>query len=211
VVLAIAVLATTSADAWGVRAADPQRGSGIAAAKCAVCHGTHGNSKASQYPKLAGQNPRYLYYQLQAFKAGERRSSVMSTIVAGISNADLADVASFYARQTIQPDRVTDKSLAAAGKNIFFNGTAGGTVPACATCHSAPSGGGMPMMGRMSMMGRGMKADVPNLNGQHAAYTVARLAQFAAGERPATVMDRIAASLSAYDGRAVAEYISGLR
>ena len=32
---------------------------------CAACHGTDGNSISSDWPKLAGQNQRYLYEQLQ--------------------------------------------------------------------------------------------------------------------------------------------------
>ena len=70
----------------------------------------------------------------------------------------------------------------------------------------------MPMMGMMGhgmmgMMGSGM-ADVPNLNGQHAAYIVAQLNGFADGARQGTVMNRIAAALSEADKMAVAEFLS---
>lgn len=77
--------------------------------------------------------------------------------------------------------------------------------------------GGMPMMGHgmmgmMSggMMGHGMMAEIPNLNGQHAAYTIDELNRFASGERRGTVMNRIAAALTRTNAKAVAEFLSGV-
>lgn len=61
------------------------------------------------------------------------------------------------------------------------------------------------MMRMMPMM-----ANVPRLNGQHSAYIVDQLNRFASGERPATMMGGIAASLSESDIRAVAEFLSSL-
>ena len=73
--------------------------------------------------------------------------------------------------------------------------------------------GHMPMMGMMGhgMMGMGGVGNVPRLNGQHPAYVVDQLNRCAAGERQGTVMNRIAASLSEQEVKAVAEYLSGLR
>jgi cytochrome c553 len=67
---------------------------------------------------------------------------------------------------------------------------------------------GMPMMSGMRMMGA--TANVPSLDGQHAAYIVDQLIRFSSGERPARVMGAIAAGLSATDKNAVAEYVSTL-
>jgi cytochrome c553 len=33
-------------------------------AQCAACHGADGNSAAPNFPKLAGQNAKYIYKQL---------------------------------------------------------------------------------------------------------------------------------------------------
>ena len=84
----------------------------------------------------------------------------------------------------------------------------------CAMCHGSSEqrgmmGGGMMGHGMMGM-GNGMMSSVPDLNGQHAAYIVDQLNHFATGQRQGTVMNRIAASLSEADRRAVAEYLSGL-
>ena len=188
---------------------DPQQGRATAEAKCASCHGADGNSADPKYPKLAGQDPAYLYWQLWAFRKGTRRSDIMAGIVAALSDSDMADAASFYSRQSRQPDTVKDERLAAVGERIFFAGAGPGMSPPCAMCHGAPGQRGMPMMmGHMQMMG--MMANAPNLSGQHAAYIIDQLNRFASGERPAMMMSRIAGTLSEPNKQAVAEYLSGL-
>ena len=192
---------------------DPGQGKRIAEAKCGACHGIDGNSPDPQFPKLAEQNPAYLYRQLWAFKEGTRKSDVMSGIVASLSDTDMADAASFYSRQPRQPATMKDVRLAAIGERVFFNG-----MPSCAMCHGSGGRQGMPMMGMMGhgMMGHGMMgmmgsgmADVPSLNGQHAAYILDQLNRFARGERQGTVMNRVAPTLSETNKRAVAEFLSG--
>ena len=204
---------------WGGQysVGDPEHGRSIAEANCATCHGADGNSADPQYPKLAGQSAAYLYRQLWGFKTGARGSDIMSGIAGALSDADMADVASFYNRQAVQPDAITDVRLAALGQQIFFAGVGPGMAPPCAMCHGARGQGGMPMMGRMpmGMMMRGMPmmgmmADVPSLNGQHAAYICNQLGRFASGERQAGVMGPIAAVLSTTNKQAVAEYVSAL-
>lgn len=73
----------------------------------------------------------------------------------------------------------------------------------------AHSMGGMMRGGNMGMM-MGNTAAVPNLYGQHLAYTVQQLDAFAKGKRRGTVMGPIAATMRAQDRKAVAEYLSGL-
>lgn len=197
---------------FGSADGDPEHGKKIAEAKCTACHGADGNSADPQYPKLAGQNPTYLYSQLRAFKTGARSSDIMSGIVAALSDADAADVVSFYSQQAIRPDAVKDRDLSSAGERIFSSGAGYGMAPPCAMCHGSATQRGMPMMGMMGrgMMGSGMMANVPNLNGQHGAYIIDQLNRFASGERHDRMMERIAASLSEMDKKAVAEFLSGL-
>lgn len=180
------------------------QGQHIARATCAACHGADGNSTNRLYPKLAGQKPSYLYRQLSAFRQGTRKSAVMSGIVSTLADADMANVASFYGKQLRKPDAVQDSRLAALGERVFYSG-----MPSCAMCHASggPSGmmGRMPMMG---MMGSGMMANVPNLEGQHAAYIVKQLDDFADGERQGMMMNQVAATLNETDRKAVAEFLS---
>jgi cytochrome c553 len=134
----------------------------------------------------------------------------MSGIAASLSDAEAADAASYYALRAIRPDSVEDWSLASLGQRIFFAGAGAGMAPACAMCHGPTGRPGMPMMG--SMMGSGGSANVPTLNGQHAAYIVDQLNGFASGARQSAMMmmNRIAAALSETDKKAVAEFLSSL-
>lgn len=179
-------------------------GQRIAASHCAACHGTEGNGTEPQFPKLAGQNPAYLYRQLQAFRSGTRTSPAMAQAVAGLSDAQMAGLARFFGEQSIRPDPVTNPGLARLGERVFFE-RGGQGAPPCAACHSA-NGGGMRMRG---MMGGGMGGPIPNLYGQHAAYTLDQLNRYASGARPDGVMNRIATTLSEAERRAVAAYLAG--
>ena len=184
----------------------------IAAAKCAMCHGPDGNSTNPLFPKLAGQDPAYLYDQLLAFKSKTRSSAIMAPMAAGLSESDAADVARFYGAQRIRPDSVKDRAQAEEGRQIFDGRAARPGVPACAMCHG-PGGARMPTM--MGMMG-GMMAPIPNLYGQHAPYLVKQLNNFATGRRQGAMMNgammnRIAAALSESDRKAIGAYLSGLR
>jgi cytochrome c553 len=190
--------------------------------QCAACHGSDGNSRDPQFPKLAGQDPDYLFAQLWAFRTGARPSDVMAPIAAKLSEDDATYAAWFYSRQVIRPERVKDKALAAAGERIFYAGDNAGLVSACVMCHGSAGQRGMPMMmGHMGMMGRGMTGhgmmggmimpNVPKLNGQRAAYLIEQLDRFADGRREGMIMPRVAGSLSEVDRRAVAEFLSGLR
>lgn len=194
------------AESGGANAAlrgNAERGQRIAAS-CAACHGADGNSTDSQYPKLAGQTFNYLYAQILAFKSGARESAIMAPLVANLSPADAADVARYYSEQPIKPDRITNRTLARAGERIFSQRGASGS-PSCAMCHSG-NGARMPMMRMMGVN----PADIPNLNGQHAAYILDQLNRYASGARPDGVMNSIAAALGQRERQAAAEYLAGL-
>jgi cytochrome c553 len=48
-------------------------------------------------PNLAGQKEFYLVHSLMAYKAGERKSPMMSAVVKSLSDEDLANAAAYYA------------------------------------------------------------------------------------------------------------------
>jgi cytochrome c553 len=200
------------------RLGDREHG-GQLAEGCAACHGADGNSSDPKYPKLAGQAAGYIYHELSAFKTGDRQSDVMAKIAAALTDADAADLASFYSQQAIRSDTVKDTSLAAVGERIFSAGIDSTGVPACTVCHGSPGQPQVPIIGR-GMIGPSMMHEAPmmemmssaaNLNGQHAAYIIDQLNRFAARHRADLVMDRIALMLSEADKKAVAEYLSGLQ
>lgn len=77
-------------------AADAQAGRAKAAA-CAVCHGQTGISTAPNAPHLAGQPAAYVEEQLRSFRSGKRRSEVMNVVAKPLSDADIADLAAWFA------------------------------------------------------------------------------------------------------------------
>ena len=67
--------------------------------RCDRCHGVDGNSTDPRIPALAGQRADYLEKVLQAYRAGERKSSQMSAMSGVLTAADVENLAAFYARQ----------------------------------------------------------------------------------------------------------------
>ena len=122
----------------------------------------------------------------------------MRAMAAPLSEADMKNVAAFYASKQAKPGFAKNKDLVALGEKIYRGGIADRSVPACAGCHS-PSGAGIP-------------AQYPRLAGQHADYVEAQLVAFRGGVRhnnPA--MTGVAAKLNDREIKAVSDYVAGLR
>src|SRR5713101_474836 len=66
---------------------------------CIVCHGSDGNSADSAMPSLAGQPAQFISMQLFLFRQGDRKDSQMSPMAASLSNADMNELAAYFARQ----------------------------------------------------------------------------------------------------------------
>ena len=82
-------------------AADPQAGR-AKAAPCAVCHGETGLSRVPNAPHLAGQPALYVEEQLRNFRSGKRRHEVMNVVAKPLSDADIDDLAAWYASIRIE-------------------------------------------------------------------------------------------------------------
>src|SRR6478735_6437245 len=70
---------------------------GTLAQRCTMCHGARGVS-ASDVPNLAGQYSEVTYKQLMDYKGGQRRHTLMQALTRGMSDADIRDLAAFYAQ-----------------------------------------------------------------------------------------------------------------
>jgi cytochrome c553 len=184
---------------------DSAKGQEIVSKVCAACHGPDGNSPLSVNPSLAGQHPEYIYKQLNNFKAkegkpAERNNPIMAGNVAGLSDDDMKNVATYYSNQAPRPRAARDPELVRQGQLIYRGGIAAKGLAACASCHS-PNGAGLP-------------AQFPRVAGQHAEYTAAQLKSFRSGERkndPNSMMRTVAGKLTDREIAAVSEYIAGLR
>ena len=195
---------TSAAESSPAKKVDLVKGSAIATAVCANCHGTDGNTVGNAYPKLASQNSDYLSKQLTNFKvkagakAAERSNTIMRGFASALSEEDVRNVSAYYAGQAIKPATAKNKDLVELGQKIYRGGVADKNIPACAGCHG-PNGAGIP-------------AQYPRLGGQWAEYNEAQLIAFRSGTRGNNpVMTAIANRLSDKEIKAVADYTAGIR
>ena len=79
-----------------VEAANIQAGK-QAANSCASCHGSNGISPIENYPNLAGQKAAYLEKQMVDFKSKSRVDPIMNSMVAGLTEQQIKDIAAYYA------------------------------------------------------------------------------------------------------------------
>jgi len=86
--LAIASAPATAADAAAGKAKT---------ATCVACHGQNGVAIAPNYPNLACQNEKYLVDALKQYKNGGRNNPLMKPMVAALSDADMENLAAYYA------------------------------------------------------------------------------------------------------------------
>ena len=96
--LATLILASTCA---GALAAEPPPGR-EKSRPCAICHGPLGLSSAPDSPHLAGQPQIYLVEQLRAFRDGRRRHEVMNVVAKPLTDADIAEIAQWYASIAVE-------------------------------------------------------------------------------------------------------------
>jgi len=64
---------------------------------CAACHGSEGISFSPDIPNLAGQKAGYLVKAIKDYKTGARKNPMMQSMVGGLSDDDMANLAAYYA------------------------------------------------------------------------------------------------------------------
>jgi cytochrome c553 len=94
-------LATVALAAEGDPAAGKKKTS-----MCAGCHGIGGYKtvfpEVYHVPKLGGQHAAYIVKALQEYKAGNRSHPTMRAIAAGLTDQDMADLAAYYASNSMK-------------------------------------------------------------------------------------------------------------
>jgi cytochrome c553 len=66
---------------------------------CAACHGADGKAMQPVYPHLAGQYASYLEQALREYRAGTRKNPIMGAQAATLTDADIEQLAAYYAAQ----------------------------------------------------------------------------------------------------------------
>jgi len=214
--VALFCTAVATAGTTGKVSGNPQAGQAKAAA-CAGCHGGDGNSApeifaALKAPKIAGQVPEYIAKSLHDFKAGRRVNESMTPQAQAVAEADIADIAAWFASQKVASATATNKDALAQGEKIFQKGKGRpDVVAACVGCHGLDGVGNKDWAKVMSNVPAVL---APALGGQHAGYVADQLRAYKDGKRatdPSHVMRDIARRLDEKDIVAVAEYISTLK
>ena len=164
------------------------------ALRCTMCHGARGLSQADT-PNLAGQYPITIYKELVDFKTGARASAVMAPLVVDLTDADMRDLAAYYAYLP----RVAN-SVSAAGKPplIVVSGAPLRGIAPCGACHGEVDN----------------KASAAWLEGQPAIYLRTQLAAFATGARHNDIgeqMRNIARGMTAQEIDAASRYYAERR
>jgi cytochrome c553 len=168
---------------------DPLQAGKAAAAACAGCHGDDGVTKTPGMPSLAGLDAQYLVAAMKAYKGGQRRGDVMKPMVAALSDADLNNVALFYALQKPAIAPTPRAGDAAAGK---------AAAAACAGCHGEKGVSASPKT-------------TPSLAGQDAEYLAAALHGYKDGSRKEDTMKALAASIDDAGAKNLAAYYASLQ
>jgi cytochrome c553 len=162
---------------------DPVQAGKAAAAACAGCHGEAGISKMAGTPSLVGLDPKYLVAAMKAYKSGQRKNDTMKSMLSAPTDADLGNIALYYALQ--KPGRAQAPAVgdSTAGK---------AAAAACAGCHGDKGVSGNPA--------------IPSLAGQDGQYLAAALRAYKEGTRSDETMKGLAASLDEAAAKNVAAF-----
>jgi cytochrome c553 len=150
---------------------------------CRTCHGLDGRAVMPVAPSIGGEPAGYLAAQLEAFRSGARENEMMSVVAAGLGDAQIADVAAWYAAHTATAVPPPGFDPAAAPEP-------------CVACHGAD--------------GIAVIEEAPNLAGENAIYIDTQLKAFRGGKRASEIMTPIAGELDAATIRAAADWYASV-
>lgn len=149
---------------------------------CAACHGKNGVSHDPLVPSLAAQDFRYLVRATIEYRNGKRSHEGMQGAVEELSDAQITDLATFYAQQTAEkpkavyipepPQQLIEKK--------------------CVLCHGE--------------RGFSNEFDKPRLAGQSEAYIISAMQQYADGRRKHKAMQAMADVLSLIEIKGIAAF-----
>ncbi|SFV17416.1 c-type cytochrome [Pseudoduganella namucuonensis] len=185
------------------------------AERCLECHAAPGEGQGysagedGKFARLGGQQQDYIVKQIQDFRSGKRKHEFMAMMANSISDADLADIAAYFAAEprtagalhaTAAPPAAGATPRGASGaiaERLYQHGDAARNVAACAACHG-PAGQGAPGTG-------------PVIGGQGRSYLSQQLHNWRSGVRsnsPDNTMNQAIAPLSDAEIDALAHYLS---
>lgn len=146
---------------------------------CRTCHGLDGYAQIPVAPHIGGEPAEYLADQLNAFRSGAREHEMMSVVASAMSDAQIADVAAWYAAHEV---------VAVAPEGLDPDAA----PELCVSCHGTD--------------GIALIEGAPNLAAENAIYTETQLKAFRSGRREHEIMSPIAAELDDDEMRVLARW-----
>ncbi|PTX55485.1 cytochrome c553 [Litoreibacter ponti] len=147
------------------------------AGMCRTCHGLDGFALIPIAPHIGGEPAAYLAAQLKAFRDGSREHEMMTVVARGLSDAQIADVAAWYAGHTV---------------TVSHPEPAENAPELCTACHGSD--------------GISLVEDAPNLAAETNIYIETQLKAFRNGQRASDIMAPIASEISDEDLRDIANW-----
>jgi cytochrome c553 len=144
--------------------------------------------QAASSLSLAGQRPAYLVEAMRAYKTGQRDDPRMLRMVQNLSDADMQNIAAYYAGLSCGGGAAQDNAEAAAGRALANNDN-------CLICHGASGVSRQPLW--------------PNLAGLSKDYGVTALKAYRNGDRKNAMMSVMAKDLSDTDAAKLVAFFAG--
>jgi len=167
---------------------DLAAGKAIAEADCSACHGMDGRGATSEIPNLTAQPVLYLVEAMHAYRDGGRLHAALQDMTTGMSEADITNIAAYYASQP-PLEHIADQPPV---DNAYIVGSS--VAALCEDCHGDK--------------GISTTQGVPNLAGQQPAYLIASTLEYKSGTREHEDMGEMLEELEQVDIEKMAMYFA---
>lgn len=186
---------------------DPIRGEEVhTQMMCNACHGEKGESPSRNYASLNGQPSEYTIKMMLDYQDGRRwedykQANVMVKISRALDEQQIADVAAFYAQQSLNSwsyAKEVDQEMFAKMDRVVRKGDVSRMIVPCASCHGAKGEG---------------NGIVPALAGQVPEYFIRTMKAYQGKHRNNDVnegMSQFTHKLTDAEIEALAEYYAAL-
>ena len=170
---------------------------------CVACHGPEDKEgRDAYYPRIAGKPEGYLFNQLRNFRDGRRHYRPMASLLEGLPDQYLRDMAGYFAslKQAFPPPEAMRSSPGEVklARRLITHGDLARKIPACIECH------GKDLMGTAPF--------IPGLLGLPRVYIIAQFGNWQnggamRGETP-DCMSEIAKQLTTSEASAIAAWLA---
>jgi len=174
-------------------AVDVAAGKAIAEKSCSACHGLDGRGKTREIPNLTAQPANYLIEAMHAYRDGKRHHAALQNMTSGMSEADISNVAAYYAGLTpLEAVSAPEPEPEPESASSYGEGAAVAAV--CTKCHGEKGVSDTP--------------GVPSLAGQQPAYLIVSTQEYQDGSRGHVEKEEMLKDLKQIDIEKMAMYFA---